>query len=68
MSRVPGNSDPLMLILFADGASRGNPGKASLGAVLVRDGEEIARISRTLGTRTNNYAEYSAVILSLIHI
>ena len=57
-----------MLILFADGASRGNPGKASLGAVLVRDGEEIARISRTLGTRTNNYAEYSAVIAGLEYV
>lgn len=57
-----------MLILFADGASRGNPGKASLGAVLVRDGEEIARISKTLGVRTNNYAEYSAVIAGLEYV
>jgi len=57
-----------MLVLFADGASRGNPGKASLGAVLVRDGVEIARISRPLGIRTNNYAEYSAVIAGLEYV
>ena len=57
-----------MLVLFADGASRGNPGPASLGAVLVRDGEEIARISRSLGVRTNNYAEYSAVIAGLEYV
>jgi len=57
-----------MLILFADGASRGNPGPASLGAVLVRDGEEIARISKQLGVRTNNYAEYSAVIAGLEYV
>ena len=57
-----------MLVLFADGASRGNPGPASLGAVLVRGGEEIARISRPLGVRTNNYAEYSAVIAGLEYV
>jgi probable phosphoglycerate mutase len=57
-----------MLVLFADGASRGNPGPASLGAVLVRDGEEIARISKSLGVRTNNYAEYSAVIAGLEYV
>lgn len=57
-----------MLVLFADGASRGNPGPASLGAVLVRDGEEIARICQPLGIRTNNYAEYSAVIAGLEYV
>lgn len=57
-----------MLVLFADGASRGNPGPASLGAVLVSNGEEIARISKPLGTRTNNYAEYSAVIAGLEYV
>lgn len=57
-----------MLVLFADGASRGNPGPASLGAVLVRDGEEIARIRKTLGIQTNNYAEYSAVIAGLEYV
>ena len=57
-----------MLVLFADGASRGNPGPASLGAVLVRDGEEIARICKPLGVRTNNFAEYSAVIAGLEYV
>jgi probable phosphoglycerate mutase len=57
-----------MLVLFADGASRGNPGPASLGAVLVRDGEEIARICKPLGIRTNNFAEYSAVIAGLEYV
>jgi ribonuclease H / adenosylcobalamin/alpha-ribazole phosphatase len=65
---MPGDSDPLMLVLFADGASRGNPGPASLGAVLVRDGEEIARICKPLGIRTNNFAEYSAVIAGLEYV
>lgn len=65
---MSGDLDPLMLVLFADGASRGNPGPASLGAVLVRDGEEIARICKPLGVRTNNYAEYSAVIAGLEYV
>lgn len=54
-----------MLILYADGASRGNPGEASLGAVLFQNGIELARISERLGVRTNNYAEYSAVIAGI---
>lgn len=57
-----------MLVLYADGASRGNPGEASLGAVVVEDGVEIGRVSQRLGVRTNNYAEYSAVIAGLEYV
>lgn len=57
-----------MLVLYTDGASRGNPGEASLGAVLVQDGLEIGRVSQRLGVRTNNYAEYSAVIAGLEYV
>lgn len=57
-----------MLVLYADGASRGNPGEASLGAVLIEDGLEVARVSQRLGIRTNNYAEYSAVIAGLEYV
>lgn len=57
-----------MLVLYADGASRGNPGEASLGAVILRDGVEIARVAKKLGVKTNNYAEYSAVIAGLSYV
>jgi ribonuclease H / adenosylcobalamin/alpha-ribazole phosphatase len=57
-----------MLILYADGASRGNPGPASLGAVLYQDHQEITRISKPLGITTNNFAEYSAVIAGLEYV
>jgi ribonuclease HI len=52
--------------IYADGASRGNPGPAAAGAV-VRDerGNTIARISRYLGVATNNQAEYQALIAAL---
>lgn len=49
-----------------DGASRGNPGPAGIGAVfLAPDGTVIERLHRGIGTATNNVAEYSALILAL---
>ena len=49
----------------ADGGSRGNPGPAGAGA-MIRDefGNSVANVSKFLGTRTNNFAEYEAVILA----
>jgi ribonuclease HI len=53
-------------ILWSDGAARGNPGPAGIGAVLkTRDGEPIARVSQYLGTATNNVAEYRALLRGL---
>ena len=55
------------LIVEADGASRGNPGEASYGA-LVRDaesGELLAELAEALGTATNNVAEYRGLIAGL---
>jgi len=52
--------------IFCDGASRGNPGPASAGAVLFGDGGKLlAEISERLGVATNNEAEYVALILAL---
>jgi ribonuclease HI len=50
--------------IHADGGARGNPGPAGAGA-MIRDkfGNSVASISKFLGTRTNNFAEYEAVIL-----
>ena len=69
-----GSSAPRTLIVRTDGAARGNPGPASLGAVLIeaagpasrRPGAPpIATISEYLGVQTNNVAEYSAVLRAL---
>jgi len=50
-------------VVFADGASRGNPGPASIGAVIYdADGAEVHTVSRRLGRATNNEAEYQAAI------
>jgi probable phosphoglycerate mutase len=55
------------LIVEADGGSRGNPGPAGFGSV-VKDaatGEVLAEVSESLGTTTNNVAEYSGLIAGL---
>ncbi len=55
------------LIVEADGGSRGNPGPAGYGA-LVRDadtGEVLAEVCDSLGTTTNNVAEYSGLVAGL---
>ena len=53
-------------ILYTDGASRGNPGEAGAGAVLL-DGERRPLASRALylGQCTNNVAEYRALLAGL---
>jgi len=56
----------LRLVLYADGAARGNPGPAGAGAVLLDDkGNVVVELTRFLGHATNNVAEYSALILGL---
>ncbi len=53
-------------VIFADGASRGNPGPAAIG-VTIKDerGRFITSISRRIGKATNNQAEYRAIIAAL---
>lgn len=51
-------------VLFADGASLGNPGAAGIGAV-IRAGGRTLEISEPIGVTTNNVAEYSALIRGL---
>lgn len=57
-----GSAGGLKILAWSDGASRGNPGPASIGVVLNdADGKPLDRIARRLGRRTNNHAEYEAV-------
>jgi ribonuclease HI len=54
------------LIICTDGAARGNPGPAAIGATIKDEqGNLIAGISRRLGVTTNNQAEYQAIIVAL---
>jgi ribonuclease HI len=60
---VTDDASPRRLLIYTDGAARGNPGPAGTGAIL-RDAESgavVAELSRFLGIRSNNYAEWTAV-------
>src|SRR5271154_7055254 len=54
------------IIAYCDGGSRGNPGPSGYG-VYIQDegGKALAELSEFLGTRTNNYAEYSGLLAAL---
>jgi ribonuclease HI len=54
------------IIIYTDGGSRGNPGPAALGVVFCNEkGQVIKKYSEFLGEKTNNEAEYQAVIFAL---
>jgi ribonuclease HI len=74
LSRNPGQSShsgypaPAFdgIVAYCDGGSRGNPGPAGFG-VYIQDsaGSVLAELSQYLGARTNNFAEYSALLAAL---
>lgn len=57
------------VVIEADGGSRGNPGPAGYGAVVLDadnvDGEPLATAYASIGRATNNVAEYRALIAGL---
>lgn len=55
----------MSILIHTDGGSRNNPGDAGIGATIDKDGTRVAEISEFIGTQTNNFAEYTAVIRSL---
>lgn len=59
----------MKLIIYTDGASRGNPGPASYGFTISDDkGELIYEQGKYIGITTNNVAEYTAVYEALKYI
>jgi ribonuclease HI len=54
------------VLLYVDGASRGNPGPAGLGVVILdEEGKKLKEMFKFLGETTNNIAEYHALICGL---
>jgi ribonuclease HI len=57
--------------MYADGGARGNPGPAAAGVVLYElndadeQGNKIIEFGEYLGERTNNQAEYTAILLGV---
>ena len=53
-------------IVYSDGGSRGNPGDAAIGAVIVEESGVLKKeYGQYLGRATNNEAEYKAAIFGL---
>ena len=55
----------MTVVIYTDGGSRNNPGQAGAGAVIYDNMEKVTELSQYLGVRTNNWAEYEAVVLAL---
>jgi ribonuclease HI len=58
--------EDLPFVLYIDGASKGNPGRAGAGVWMTNGaGRKLVEMSRYLGHKTNNEAEYWALLLGL---
>ena len=62
----PGPASSSWITAYCDGGSRGNPGPAGYG-VRIEDasGNKIEELYEFLGVKTNNFAEYSALLAAL---
>jgi ribonuclease HI len=59
----------ITLIVFVDGAARGNPGPAGAGVyITTQDRISLLRKGYYLVHKTNNQAEYIALILACLHV
>ncbi len=62
----PGRLKDAFLAIYIDGASKGNPGEAGAGVWMTdREGRKVFEMSRYLGRKTNNEAEYCALLFGL---
>ena len=53
-------------MVFSDGGARGNPGQSAIAClILSENGQVLIAKSRYIGLRTNNQAEYEALIMAL---
>lgn len=56
----------MKITIFSDGGARGNPGPAGIGAVLFDEQKQVlAEISEFIGEKTNNQAEYLALLAGI---
>ena len=58
----------MILKVFTDGGSQGNPGPSSIGGIGYLNGKKIFEFKKAIGIATNNDAEYKALIEALINI
>lgn len=58
----------LNLKVFTDGGSRGNPGEAACGVVILGNEKEIVSFGEAIGIATNNEAEYRGILFAVLWI
>ncbi len=56
------------ILIHTDGASRGNPGAAAFAYTIEVPGQDAIEEAATLGTMTNNQAEYTGLVRALEHL
>lgn len=63
LSTIPTES---VLTMYIDGASKGNPGPAGIG-IVIYDGDDrlVGKVSAYIGKKTNNQAEYTALLRAI---
>ncbi len=54
--------------LYIDGASRNNPGPAGAGIFILKNNAVVKEYGYYIGIKTNNQAEYLALLLGIYHI
>ena len=55
----------MQITIFTDGGSLNNPGPAASAFLIYKDGVLLKSSYKSLGTATNNVAEYNGLILAL---
>ena len=64
VSTIPTES---VLTMYVDGASKGNPGPAGIGIVIYNNDDQfVGKVSSYIGKKTNNQAEYVALIRAML--
>ena len=53
------------ITIYTDGAARGNPGLSASGYMIMKENKAEIKTVFSNGAKTNNYAEYAAVIAAL---
>lgn len=54
-----------MITIYTDGGARRNPGPAGIGVVIKRGETVLEEFGAAIGDRTNNQAEYAALLAGL---
>lgn len=54
--------------MYIDGASRNNPGPAGVGIYIIKDDKPVEKLGFFIGTKTNNQAEYLALLIGVLFL